>query len=130
MSLPIWFVEHRGAATASNMRCSSSSSFVEHLAARGMAKPPVPPTPAKIARTALRREYEDYLHRQRGLSDKTIASCWHRSEIADLQCLDDAQGNGSLRPHEADGASERVSRSDEFGYVFRYDVVTTENDDR
>jgi len=95
-----------------------------------MAKPPVPPTPAKIARTALRREYEDYLHRQRGLSDKTIASCWHRSEIADLQCLDDAQGNGSLRPHEADVASERVSRSDEFGYVFRYDVVTTENDDR
>jgi hypothetical protein len=30
-----------------------------------------------MARAALRRDYEDYLHRQRGLSSKTIASCWY-----------------------------------------------------
>jgi len=53
----------------------------------------------------------------------------HRSEIADLQGLDDARKR-IVAAHEADVASERVSRSDEFGYVFRYDVVTTENDDR
>ena len=52
-----------------------------------------------------------------------------RSEIDDLRCLDDARKR-IVAAHEADVASERVSRSDEFGYVFRYDVVTTENDDR
>ena len=51
--------------------------FVEHLAAQGMAKPPAQPTPAEIARAALRRDYEDYLLGQRGLSRKTIASCWY-----------------------------------------------------
>jgi integrase/recombinase XerD len=51
--------------------------FVEHLAAQGMAKPPTPPPPAELVRAALRRDYEDYLHRQRGLSDRTIAGCWY-----------------------------------------------------
>src|SRR6185437_12290271 len=51
--------------------------FVEYLAAQGMAKPPEPPTPAEMARAALRRDYEDYLHRQRGLSNRTITSCWY-----------------------------------------------------
>jgi hypothetical protein len=34
--------------------------FVEYLAAQGMAKPPAPPTPAQVARAALRRDYEGY----------------------------------------------------------------------
>jgi hypothetical protein len=33
---------------------------VEYLAAQGMAKPPAPPTPAQVARAALRRDYEGY----------------------------------------------------------------------
>jgi hypothetical protein len=45
-----------------------------------MAKPPVPPPQAKIACTALRREYDGYLRRQRGLRDKTIASCSYYAE--------------------------------------------------
>jgi hypothetical protein len=38
--------------------------FVEYLSAQGMAKPPMPPTPAEMVRAALRRDYENYLHRQ------------------------------------------------------------------
>ena len=46
--------------------------FVDYLAAQGMAEPPTPPTPAELARAALRHDWEDYLRRQRGLADKTI----------------------------------------------------------
>jgi hypothetical protein len=52
-----------------------------------------------------------------------------RSEISISQHLNDARKE-IVSSRGADPASERVSRSDEFGYVFRYDVVTTENDDR
>jgi len=51
--------------------------FVEYLAAQGITKPAASPTPAEMTRAALRRDYEDYLHRQRGLSNKTITSCWY-----------------------------------------------------
>lgn len=51
--------------------------FAEYLPAQGLVKPPAPPTPAEMARAVLRRDYADYLHRQRGLSDKSIASCWY-----------------------------------------------------
>ena len=50
--------------------------FAGFLAARGVAKPPIAPTARELARAELRREYEDYLRRQRGLSDRTIADCW------------------------------------------------------
>lgn len=50
--------------------------FAGFLAARGLAKAPVLPTARELARADLRREYEDYLRRQRGLSDRTIAHCW------------------------------------------------------
>jgi integrase/recombinase XerD len=49
--------------------------FVEHLIEIGVATAP-PPTPKQVAREALRRDYEDYLRRQRGLSDRTIYHCW------------------------------------------------------
>jgi len=51
--------------------------FVDYLATQGMAKPPTPPTPAELARTALRRDWEDYLRRQRGLADNTIIRAAH-----------------------------------------------------
>jgi site-specific recombinase XerD len=50
--------------------------FAAHLAARGVAKPPIPRTAREIVRAELRHEYEDYLRRQRGLSERTIADCW------------------------------------------------------
>jgi site-specific recombinase XerD len=49
--------------------------FVEYLVELGVAT--VPPLTAKqIARQTLRRDYEDYLHRQLGLSERTIYHCW------------------------------------------------------
>jgi integrase/recombinase XerD len=50
--------------------------FASYLAALGVAKPPEPPTPRELARAALRGDYEDYLRRQRGLSERTIGHCW------------------------------------------------------
>jgi site-specific recombinase XerD len=50
--------------------------FVKHLMAQGMAKPPTPLTAAELARAALRREYENYLRCQRGMSERTIDGCW------------------------------------------------------
>jgi site-specific recombinase XerD len=52
--------------------------FVGYLAAQGMAKPPAPPTPVEIARATLRRDFEEYLRGQRGVSERTIADCWRR----------------------------------------------------
>jgi len=50
--------------------------FVNYLTTMGVAKPPTPPTERELARAALRRDYEDYLRRQRGLSERTIGHCW------------------------------------------------------
>ncbi|HME23099.1 MAG TPA: tyrosine-type recombinase/integrase [Acetobacteraceae bacterium] len=50
--------------------------FAAHLVACGLASPPAPPTAREIARAELRRDYEDFLQRQRGLSERTIADCW------------------------------------------------------
>jgi integrase/recombinase XerD len=49
--------------------------FVEHLIDIGVAAAPVP-TAQKIARQRLRADYEDYLVRQRGLSQRTIFHAW------------------------------------------------------
>jgi len=50
--------------------------FVKFLAAQGLAKPPPLPTPADLARAALRRDYEEYLRSQRGVAERTILDCW------------------------------------------------------
>lgn len=49
--------------------------FVEYLVEIGVATAP-PLTSKQIARETLRRDYEDYLRRQRGLSDRSIYQCW------------------------------------------------------
>lgn len=49
--------------------------FAAHLIDLGVAPAPVP-TPRQIAREALRRDYEAYLQRQRGLSPRTIYHAW------------------------------------------------------
>jgi len=50
--------------------------FVQWLAEQGAAKPLPPPRPKDVARGELRRDYESYLRRQRGLSERTIYHCW------------------------------------------------------
>jgi integrase/recombinase XerD len=50
--------------------------FAAYLAAHGAGKLPAPPTQRELARIALRGDYEDYLRRQRGLSERTIGHCW------------------------------------------------------
>ncbi len=49
--------------------------FVAFLTSLGVAAPPKT-TPQELARAALRRNYEDYLRRHRGLSERTIYHCW------------------------------------------------------
>jgi integrase/recombinase XerD len=46
--------------------------FVRFLIEQGIGKPSLPSTAREIARAELRREYEVYLRRQRGLSERTI----------------------------------------------------------
>ena len=53
--------------------------FATHLIELGVTIA-VPPTPKQIARQALRHGYEDYLRRQRGLSDRSIYHCWRLAD--------------------------------------------------
>ena len=46
--------------------------FVRFLNEHGVGKLPLPPTPTQRARAELRRDFETYLRRQRGLSEITI----------------------------------------------------------
>jgi site-specific recombinase XerD len=50
--------------------------FVQFLNRRGIAKLPLPRTAKEVARAELRRDYETYLRRQRGLSERTIFHSW------------------------------------------------------
>jgi site-specific recombinase XerD len=49
--------------------------FAKHLIELGVVSTPSP-TPRQVARENLRLGYEDYLHRQRGLSPRTIFHSW------------------------------------------------------
>ena len=46
--------------------------FAAYLAEHRKGKLPTLPTRRELVRAALRQDYEDYLHRQRGLSERTI----------------------------------------------------------
>lgn len=50
--------------------------FADYLASIGVAMPPAATTARGLARAILRREYQDYLLRQRGLTERTIGHCW------------------------------------------------------
>jgi len=50
--------------------------FARFLADQSLGKPPAPPTLKEFARAELKRNYETYLRRQRGLSERTIFHCW------------------------------------------------------
>jgi integrase/recombinase XerD len=51
-------------------------SFIRFLTGLGAAKPLLTMAPADTARGRLKRDYEEYLRRQRGLSERTIFQCW------------------------------------------------------
>jgi hypothetical protein len=50
--------------------------FVGFLAERSVGKPASSPTAKEIARAELRQDYETYLRRQHGLSERTIFHSW------------------------------------------------------
>jgi integrase/recombinase XerD len=68
--------------------------FAGYLAGLGAAKPPAPATPRELVRTVLRRNYEDYLRRQRGLSERTIGHCWRFAD----RFLDFRFGDAEINP--------------------------------
>ncbi|MDA2925423.1 hypothetical protein MYX65_12395, partial [Acidobacteria bacterium AH-259-L09] len=55
-------------------------SFVKFLTDLGAGKPVLSPTKNDTARGRLKRDYEEYLRRQRGLSESTILGCWRIAE--------------------------------------------------
>ena len=55
-------------------------SFVRFLAEQGVGKPAVPPTAKEVARRELKGDYENYLRRQRGLSERTIFHSWRLAD--------------------------------------------------
>ena len=81
--------------------------FIRFLNERGIAKLPLPRTAKEIARAELKRDYEVYLRRQRGLSERTIFHSWRFAdrflefrfdeEIGDLSGIKSADIVGFLR---------------------------------
>lgn len=67
--------------------------FVRFLTERGVGKPPSPPTAAEIARAALKRDYETYLRRQRGLGERTIVHAWRFADRFLMFRFGDASGD-------------------------------------
>jgi len=53
-----------------------ATRFVRFLTKQGIGKSPLPPTAEEIARAALKRDYQAYLRRQRGLGERTIFHAW------------------------------------------------------
>ena len=64
--------------------------FVDYLAGIGVAQPEPVSSQIESFRAHLRRDYEDYLHRERGLSKLTIRHCWRYAD----RFLDFRFGNG------------------------------------
>jgi hypothetical protein len=54
--------------------------FVRFLSGRGVGRQLLPRTAKEIARTELKRDYEIYLRRQRGLSERTIFHSWRLAD--------------------------------------------------
>lgn len=55
-------------------------SFIKFLATAGVVKPSLATAPDDSVRGRLKREYEEYLRRQRGLSERTIFHSWRLAD--------------------------------------------------
>jgi len=67
--------------------------FVGFLADQGLSKRLPPPTPKDSARAELRWDYEAYLRRQRGLSERTIFHSWRFADRFLDFCFGDEIGD-------------------------------------
>ena len=75
--------------------------FVGFLADQGLSKPRPPPTPKDVARAELRRDYEAYLRRQRGLSERTIFHSWRFADRFLDFCFGDEIGDlSAITPND------------------------------
>jgi site-specific recombinase XerD len=84
--------------------------FVGYLSALGLAKPPAPPTPRQLACAALRRDYEDYLRRQRGLGERTIGHCWRFADrFLDFRFRDAEIDLGAITPGDIVAFLQRLT---------------------
>lgn len=71
--------------------------FVRFLSERGVTRERPALSPKEAARLELRRAYEDYLRRQRGLSERTIIDSWRFAEqFLDFCFPDDADEPGKI----------------------------------
>jgi site-specific recombinase XerD len=71
--------------------------FVHFLAERGVTRERPALSPKEAARLELRAAYEDYLRRQRGLSERTIIDSWRFAEqFLDFRFLEDADDLGNI----------------------------------
>jgi integrase/recombinase XerD len=70
-----------------------ATRFVRFLTEQGVGRPPLPPTAKEIARAGLKRDYEAYLRRQRGLSERTIFHAWRFADRFLLFRFGDAIGD-------------------------------------
>lgn len=59
---------------------SMARRFIRFLDGRSVERTRRPPTAKEIARAELRRDYEAYLRRQRGLSERTIYHSWRLAD--------------------------------------------------
>jgi hypothetical protein len=71
--------------------------FVRFLAERGAARERPALSPKEAARLEMRVAYEDYLRRQRGLSERTIIDSWRFAERADCGDLVRPSGGSGQR---------------------------------
>lgn len=71
--------------------------FVRFLADRGVGRERPALSPKEIARAELRAAYEDYLRRQRGLSERTIVDSWRfAGQFLDFRFPADADELGKI----------------------------------
>jgi len=84
--------------------------FVRFLTAQGVGKPPMPPTDKEIARAKLQREYENYLRRQRGLSERTIFHSWRIADrFLDFRFGEETGDLAKITPADIVGFLQRVT---------------------
>jgi integrase/recombinase XerD len=80
VELSVELVRYEERKTLEPHKCANiARRFTEHLIGIGVAIA-TPPTPKQIARETLRLDYENYLRRQRGLSDRSIYHCWRLAD--------------------------------------------------
>lgn len=94
-------------ATAESRKGSNTSAafivkrFVQFLIKQGQGKPLPPPTAKDVVRAEMRGDYENYLRRQRGLSERTIFHCWRFADrFLDFRFGDEVGDLSTITPDD------------------------------